>query len=477
MERKDNKNSDFVKRRSFLAGTGALGLTLCSGWGADSNSVTDGTIADASEVHEALDDESWNLLTYLTQLNRFGGHPGEQQAADHIQDIFESIGLQNVTQQPFEMLRWTRGDSELTVLDPTDRTFDTIALPYSPATEVEAELVDVGHGTPEEIAQQDVDGKIAVASTDSPEDHRFVHRMETFGHLVDNGAAAFIFANHIEGQLAPTGTLRFNERAEIPGLGVSFETGEWLTDYAAQGGTARVRVEAENESSGSQNVYGTLGPNTDEEIILLGHYDAHDIAEGAIDNGAGVTTVVTAARLLADMDLNCRVRVAAVGSEELGLIGSNKLAESLDLDTVRAVINADGAGHARGMVANTQSSDALGDVVSRVEETGGESISVEPAMSPYSDHWPFLRRNVPTVQLTSESDGRGRGWGHTEADTRDKVDREALTAHARLTALMVLELTRTDPPRISDKQLCSELHAENLKPGMRATGIWPNVCE
>lgn len=435
----------------------------------------------AGAVHEALDEEAWELLTQLTRLNRFGGHQGEQQAATLLANTFEAIGLDNVTEQSFEMQRWTRGDSDVTVTNPADHTFERhtepIALPYSPPGDVHAELVDVGYGTPDEIDERDVEGKIAVASTDSPEDHRFVHRMETYGHLVETGAAAFIFANHIEGQLAPTGALRFNEEAEIPGLGVSSEMGAWLTDYAEQGGSARIRVDASTETAESQNVYGTLGPDTDEEIILLGHYDAHDIAEGALDNGAGITTVVTAARLLADVDLNCRVRIAGVGSEEIGLIGSSVLADSLDTNSVRAVINADGAGRASNMIANTQSSETLGDVVANVEERADQSITVDPDVSPYSDHWPFLQRGVPTMHVSSETEGRGRGWGHTRADTRDKVNREALTDHARLIALMVRELTTTDPPRISDDELCTALHEENLEPGMRATGIWPEVCD
>lgn len=476
-----NDESGSVSRRSFLAGTGALSLAMVPSWDTDTDLFTDDSFADSGEVHEALGDGAWELLTQLTRLKRFGGHQGEQRAATLLADTFETIGFDDVTEQPFEIQRWTRGDSDVTVTDPVEHTFERhaqpIALPYSPSGDVHAELVDVGHGTPDEIDDRDVEGKIAVASTDSPEDHRFVHRMETYGHLVEAGAAAFVFANHVEGQLAPTGALRFNEEAEIPGLGVSNEMGAWLTDYAEQGGSARIRVDASTETAESQNVYGTLGPDTNEEIVLLGHYDAHDITEGATDNAAGITTVVTAARLLADVDLSCRVRIAGVGSEEIGLIGSGVLADSLDTGTVRAVINADGAGHAPDLVANTQSSEALGDVVASVEETAEQSIGVEPAVSPYSDHWPFLEQGVPTVHLSSETEGRGRGWGHTRADTRDKVDQEALTDHARLTALMVRELTTTDPPRISDEELCTALHEEDLEPGMRATGIWPEVCD
>lgn len=473
-------DSGSVSRRSFLAGTGALSLAMVPSWDTDTTLFTDDSFAGSTEVQEAIGDEAWTLLTQLTRLTRFGGHPGEERAATILADTFDTIGLDNVTEQPFEMQRWTRGDSDVTLTDPVEHSFERhsqpIALPYSPSADVHAELVDVGYGTPDEISNRDVEGKIAVASTDSPEDHRFVHRMETYGHLVDAGAAAFIFANHIEGQLAPTGTLRFNERAEIPGLGVPNETGAWLTDYAAQDGKARVRVSAHTETAESQNVYGTLGPDTDEEIVVLAHYDAHDITEGATDNGSGITTVVTAARLLADVDLSCRVRIAGVGSEELGLIGSKALAESLDTDTVRAAINADGAGHAQGVIANTQSSEALGDVVNSIEKTADQSISIDPAVSPYSDHWRFLTRGVPTIQVSSDTEGRGRGWGHTRADTRDKVDPNALTAHARVIALMVRELTTVDPPRIDDEELCTALHAENLEPGMRATGIWPETC-
>lgn len=469
-----------VSRRNFLAGTGAFCLARIPSWDPDTDLFINDSFPDSETVHEALGDEAWSLLTQLTRLNRFGGHPGEQRAATLLADTFETIGLDNITEQPFEMQRWTRGDSNITVTDPDEHTFERhsppIALPYSPAGEIHADLIDVGYGTPAEIEERDVEGKIAVASTDSPEDQRFVHRMETYGHLVDAGAAAFVFANHIEGQLAPTGTLRFNEQAEIPGIGVSHETGAWLTDYAAQGGKARLSVEAHTETAESQNVYGTLGPDTEEEIILLGHYDAHDIAEGALDNGAGITTVVTAARLLTDVDLSCRVRIAGVGSEELGLIGSQVLADSLDTANVRAIVNADGAGHAPGLIANTQSSEALGDMVNRIETSVDQSITVNQTVSPYSDHWSFLQYGVPAMDLSSESEGRGRGWGHTRADTRDKVEPKALTDHARVTALMIRDLTTTDPPRISDDELCTALHEANLEPGMRATGIWPAVC-
>ncbi|NIS35242.1 MAG: M28 family peptidase, partial [Actinobacteria bacterium] len=59
----------------------------------------------------------------------------------------------------------------------------------------------------------------------------------------------------------------------------------------------------------SVNVHGTLGPDTDEEVVVLAHHDGHDVAEGALDNAAGVAVLLGAARILADLELGCRVRV------------------------------------------------------------------------------------------------------------------------------------------------------------------------
>ncbi len=422
-------------------------------------------------------DRPWNLLTRLTELpNRMGGSPGERRAAELVREEFESIGLADVRTAEFPMARWERGETELAVTDPVERSFRAIALPYSPAGDVEGPIVDVGYGTPEEIedAGEALDGAIALSSTTTPPGRRFVHRMETFGHVAAAGAAGFLFANHVSGQLPPTGSLRFDGEAAIPGVGVSREAGDWLAEYAERAGRGRLRVEATTTEGTSRNVHGTLGGG-DEEIVLLAHYDAHDVGEGALDNGCGVAVVGGAAAILAPLELDCRVRVAAVGCEEVGLIGAEALAEELDLDAVRAVVNVDGAGRFRNLKAYSHASDAIADLAESVGEAFGQPVLDEPDPHPFSDHWPFLRAGVPSLQLHSEREGdeRGRGWGHTEADTREKVDPRNLREHAMLAALLVSELTRADPPRVPDDVLRAALADQEYEPGMRAADIWP----
>jgi Zn-dependent M28 family amino/carboxypeptidase len=455
------------------------------------------------------DDAPWALLTALTELDdRMAGHEGERRAAEHTADALADAGARDVTTTEFDLPVWRRGDSSLAVTEPARREFEALALPYSPAGRVEsAPLVDVGHGRNEDFrrvgeerdptagtsnsATDEASGSatngasgsaagdaaladtVVLASTDSPADGRLVHRMEKYGYAVDAGAAGFIFYNHRDGQLPPTGALRFGREAEIPAVGVSKETGEWLREYADRDGRVTLSVDATTEPGTGTNTTGVLGPATGDEIVVLAHHDAHDVAEGALDNGCGVATLVAAARVLADLDLESRVRLATVGAEEVGLVGSTAAATRLDLDAVRAVVNVDGAGRYRTLRAFTHGTDAFADVLGDVSDRANRPIAIEDVLHPYSDHWPFLRRGAPAVQLHSVTPERGRGWGHTTADTRDKADSRNIREHGMLTALFVRELAVRDVPRPDDDALRETLADAGMRPGMEAADVWP----
>ena len=433
-----------------------------------------------------LDETPWTLLTRLTELDgRLGGHPGERRAATLVADTLQRAGVRDVTEQSFEMNRWDRHGADLAVTVPdrgVERSFEAVALPYSPAVETDAPLVDVGHATPAELDRADVAGAVVVADTATPAGFdRPYHRDEKAARAAAAGAEGFVFVNHVPGQLPPTGSLGFGAEAPLPGLGVSKETGAWLREYADEGGRARVRIDAETEPGTSHNVVGTLGPDDpdgDGEVVVLAHFDAHDVGEGALDNGCGVATLAGIVVILADLPLQRRVRVAAVGSEELGLLGSRALADRLVPTAVHAVVNVDGAGRYRDLNALTHGSDALAELVERVVGEVGHPVDTETRPHPYSDHWPFLQAGVPALQLHSDdpnADGPwDRGWTHTRADTRDKTDRRNLRTHAMLGALLVRAVAATDLPRVETAGLRERLEATGAAEGMRVSGIWPD---
>ncbi|WP_235262753.1 M28 family metallopeptidase [Halobacterium salinarum] len=169
------------------------------------------------------------------------------------------------------------------------------------------------------------------------------------------------------------------------------------------------------------------------------------------------------------------MRLGTVSGEEVGLVGASALADSLDTDAVRAVVNLDGAGRYRTLRAFLHATPAFADVLAAVEDATGHPIDVVDTLHPYSDHWPFLRAGVPAVQLHSVTPERGRGWGHTQADTRDKVDARTLREHGMLAALLVRELAREDTtiPRASQATLRQRLVDAGMRSGMVAADVWP----
>jgi Zn-dependent M28 family amino/carboxypeptidase len=425
------------------------------------------------------------FLERLTDAgDRMGGHPGERRAAELVASALADAGA-DPREVPVPITRWTRGSAELVASASADvgdpkREFEAVGLPYTPSGDVHAPLVDAGRGTPGELDEVDVSGGIVLARQGSS-GPRHVHRMEKYGHAVAAGAEAFVLVNDTPGGLPVTGTLRFGEPAAVPAVGVNHEAGERLGRYAADGGSARLRVEASTDEASARNVVGELGPDTEDCVVLLAHLDAHDLGEGALDNGCGLTVAVEAARLLADRDLPRRVVVAGVSCEETGLLGSRALADSLDLDTVGAVVNVDGAGRARNLKAYTHTSDAMERVARETVEGTEQPLALVDRPHPYSDHWPFLRAGVPALQLHSEPPDDDGSWGprglpvaHTRADTLDKVELRDVREHAGLCALLVEALVRVDLPRVDPGTLADRLREADAEAGMRAAGIWPD---
>ncbi|MFB6154994.1 MAG: M28 family peptidase [Haloferacaceae archaeon] len=439
-----------------------------------------------------MDDTTWigdrfvstrgrDVLVDLTRIGaRLGASEGERRGHERVREEFEALGLRDVTLSSFDLPKWERGSSSVRLAGDREESLDCIALPGSPAATVEGEVVHLGYGLPEDFERADLDGTVVVARSDVPEYHdRWLHRREKYFRAVEGGAAAFVFQNHVEGCLPPTGSVGGGTDVvgPLPAVGVSKEVGEELRRYAdGDDATARVSVDVDVADGTSQNVTGVVGPDTDEEILVCAHVDGHDISQGALDNASGVATVVEVAAALADIedDLETAVRFVGFGAEELGLKGSQAYAEAANLASVKAVVNCDGAGRARDATVVTNGFDALGDAVSETSAALDRPLSAVPEVSTHSDHWPFVWRGVPGVQVRSVT-GSGRGYGHTQADTLDKTDSRAIRSHGVLVADYVRRLAAADRelPGRDPADIRDELVAERQDVSMRVAGEWP----
>ena len=423
-------------------------------------------------------DFGWNHLESLVDVgDRMAGSPGEREAMELTRDALERAGARDARIDPFEIQGWERGDSRLYAGETTQ---DCIALPRSPSDAATGEFVDLGYGLPEDF-EEDLSGKVVMVSSTVPDHYeRFIHRREKYYHAVEAGAEAFVFANHVEGCLPPTGSVGTEDApvGDIPAVGVSKEVGARLV-RRFEGEEVSVEVDCETPDADSGNVHAELGPDTEEELLVTSHLDAHDIAEGAWDNGSGTAMVVELARVLAEREdeLDTRVRFVAFGAEEVGLVGSEHEADRLgdDREHVKAVVNSDGVVFGRTLKFNTHGFDELEAAAESVADRFDHPVSVVPDLVPHSDHWPFVQWGVPGYMVSCETEGRGRGWGHTFADTFDKLEVRNLREQAILLAELVVTLADADTEthHKAEADIIEALEDEDLAAGMKITGDWP----
>ena len=389
---------------------------------------------------------SWELLNTLVDCApRMAGHEGEQAAIEAIAEQFRDLNLDDVTVEEFEVPTWHRGRSELRVPGRATSytgSHELIGLPLTPSGTVSGPIVDVGYGTPKEYDERDVEGALVVASGGTPDSYdRWLHRREKYEMAAERGAVGFLYRSRRDGSLPPTGGIGGESPpGDIPGVGISRELADKLTRRHID--EAELTVECELEYQPSANVSAQFGPDTDEELLLTAHHDAHDIAEGANDNGCGCALVAEVTRVLKTIedDLDTAVRVTTFGAEEIGLRGSTHAAEQLDHEGIKAVFNLDGIGTTRDLAVDTHGFEAITESAQRVDEDVSTPIEVHEKVNTHSDHWPFARKGVPAAMAYSVGGSDRRGWGHTHADTLDKLDPRDLRSIAVPLAEIVLEL-------------------------------------
>jgi Zn-dependent M28 family amino/carboxypeptidase len=402
-----------------------------------------------------------------------------------------AYGLQNIRLATFDYLGWTRGEASLKVIEPQQRVLpSTISLVYSPNTPADglrAEVVSVGMGTKAEYAAKggEIAGKFVLASTDSPSHRRWVHRREKYGRAVAGGAAGFLFANHLPGMLAPTGSLRPGMLAEIPGVGLSREDGFVIQRLLRDDTPVELELHLSNQTGPTQSshVIGEVpGQRADEIVVVGAHYDGHDISQGAVDDASGTALVMELGRVFAPLagQLRRTIRFETYAAEEIGVFGSTVYVNDIsdaDLAPVEFMLNLDGGamGNERGLAL--QGLDELRSLFSTFGREMGYPLNLKDAVQPASDHFPYFMRGVPAVFMIAQRPPElGRGFGHTMADTLDKVSEVELRESAMVAARLLLRLA-SQPGEIgrkrSQKEIKQILLDHDLEEPLRAQNKWP----
>ncbi len=409
------------------------------------------------DIHTSLEPMD-NLAVLCDDFgSRFGGTPGERQAAIFFREKFREYGLFQARMEPYQYASWARGETRLEVVEPLEMEIPCIALPYCPSATLEAELVFVGDGAPADFerAGRSLRGKFAMATSRPPQGlGRNVHRSEKYSRSALAGAVGFIFMNHYEGLGPATGSIARNREALIPGISVSKEWGEFLLRMQQRKGSGRLRLKTCNQTRTrtSWNVVGELpGNRYPEEWAIVGcHYDGHDISQGAHDPVSGMAVVMEAARVLsayASDRLGCGIRFIAFGTEEIGLIGAREYvaAHAEELSQIRLMLNLDSAGGQgrKGVILHHW--PELDAFFETAREQMRYDMPYGHRSSAFSDHFPFFEEGVPTASMGDvEAAFMGRGFGHTAFDTLDKIRLSDLREAASVVSRVLLRVSDAD---------------------------------
>jgi len=441
-----------------------------------------GEIWQTSQIQE-------NMLILADEIgSRFPGTFSERQAQEYLVNKLKEYGYKNTRAIPFTYYGWKRGQVTLEMKEPKTREFNAISLAMSPGGTVDAEVINLGTGSPEEfenIGPTDVKGKIVLCSSATSPAGKRVHRRTKYGYAVSYGAVGFIFMNHNPGQLTPTGSLRPSYRmgGEIPGIGVSLETG-LLMLRLAKGNPLRVSFSDESRvvpDTESANIVAELPGRTDEWIVVGGHYDGHDIAHGAMDNLSGAAVTLELARILKPYQGKFKrgIRFICFACEEIGVTGSTcYVADHLDqTESTSIMVNLElgGLAYADGMKHAAFTVYQPPEMIEWIEdflEDVSYPTSVRAGMSAASDHWPFVMQGIPAIYMHEEPSMRqlvqGRGWGHTTADYMDKVDPRNLQEGAMLMVRLLLRLA-TQRKKIAKHTPLKKIVKSLEESGMRKT--------
>ena len=231
------------------------------------------------------------------------GQPAHDEARGWIAAHFERLGLEDVHHQIYDLdPQWVPVSWELALTaDGRTTRLESAHVPYgavgTPPEGIDLEPVWVGLGAESDFLGRDVRGK-AVFIIALPRPTARGHS----GHpgarrAVERGAAAVVWVYGLQGNPAiqPMGATY-----PIPAFTVGLLDGNVVEGLigGGQGPTLHLRSQVEHVPGlRAGDVYGVLPGTTDENIVVVAHFDS--FFEGALDNASGVAGMVALAEYFA----------------------------------------------------------------------------------------------------------------------------------------------------------------------------------
>ena len=187
------------------------------------------------------------------------------------------------------------------------------------------------------------------------------------------------------------------------------------------------------------NVIATIrGTEAPDELVVMGaHLDAYDVATGGVDDGAGVTPLMEAARLITEAGGKPKRTIMVVlwAGEEFGLLGSRSWIDRNPekLDKIVNLFNRDGGPRVPSYISVSEAMwDDMQTICAPINSINADfpfeirkrTPHAKPKKAWGTDSGPFAVKGVPTMSVRN-ADPKGYDFNyreiwHTERDLFNK---------------------------------------------------------
>ena len=446
-----------------------------------------------------------HAFQYLTELSddigsRVTGSPAERKAEEWGAEKMKAIGLENVHLEGYTIWKgWTRGTAEAQLLSPTAHKLHVDSMGWTGSTVAGGAEGDVAtvnlFDIDEEIKKASrLKGKIVLVTQKGQPKKAFMLLFASFGDFLkaahDAGALAVIGGqggSKSSGMnLTHTGILGFDADYAIPVVSMTAEDQGQLERYVARGITPRIRMKVQNTlTSGpveTANVVGEIpGRERPEQILVVGgHLDSWDLAQGATDNGSGTATTLGAAEAIMRSGQKPRrtIRFVLFTGEEQGLDGSfaymkqhaaemqNHLG-NLILDEGQGPVTDFMLGGRDDLIPAFQ---PFADSLAKIRP-----LKVNDKVESGTDTLPFSIAGLPGINMNQDT-SEYKYTHHSAADALEAQKPEVLTQNATLMALTAFWIADR-PERFATpwpaERTARMLRAQGEYEELKAFNIWP----
>ena len=431
---------------------------------------------------------------------RLTASPSAARAVEWGMAKMRAMGLENVHAEHWQISHgWTRGVATAEMTAPLQRALMVDSMGWTGSTRgtVEADVVPVNTYQLDEEMKDNASkwrGKILVTirKGDPPANNR--NAFANFGKFLkaahEAGAAALIGGqggSPAAGMhLTHTGVMGFDTYYELPIVSMVAEDQEQIVRFLDAGRNVRLRMNVQNKVTAgpadAANAVGEIrGTQNPEQIIVVGgHLDSWDLAQGTTDNGCGTVTTLGAAEAIMKSGFKPKrtIRFVLFTGEEQGLLGSfayTKQHKSEIANHVATVILDNGQGAVTGLNMGGRADllPAMRAFTDTIKSFG--ALKVDDEVEFGTDTGPFTLEGLPGINMAQDSP-EYRYTHHSPVDTFDKVKPDLLQRDTTIVALTAFWIAsrpdRLDSPW-SPEQTAKMLVDKHMDEELKAFGVWP----